>query len=767
MKDKTVLPGGDIQAQVEIVSKTTLTYGMSFALKEGSAAGAVIDELLDEKTASIPLVGQRTLSLGTITFSPDAVLTIHLNKFGVYQNEGLYIGVFDTATAIAHFYGLGDLAAGQQEFETGSIDAALSLVSLLTGAGFDSAGFAEQFSRLDYDGVFKTFGQMMVATPADFSDFLLSIYDITVSPVDISELGKLLIQGLPVASLRPMVYDYLQRPGEVQVDILGINQGANVDVILTIDTSDSMYPECLCYPDNPDGEDRIGAAKTAAKTFIDQMRGGDSVGVVSFGAQAVTNYALTPVTTESRMAAKNGVDAIYSIDSTSIGAGLRAAFDNYQAHGNPENAHSILLISDGYENYAPYASSVIPDLQNSQIAVYSIGLGNTADAKLLQTIATSTGGTYTFSPTPADLAAIYNRLAGKISGKQMVISGEDAISPGITGTKTALIGTREATFTVTWDDPAIEAGVTLIDPSGRVIDSSTPGSDSSVTHFTGPGITSYRITGPETGAWTLQIYSPADAGGDLHYFYSVNELTDLRMDVYANANLILPGEPIMVYAMLYNDQGLVSGADVTARVEPAGGLIELVDDGTSGDAASSDGIYTGRYENTAAAGNYKFLVDASRDDFTRQADITVVAALHLPQETDIWAVYHDGPPTLTSSGTVNFNIVYGNGGPNSIRDITVLETIPGGFTLESSSLGAPEKTADNRVYWKIDSLAAHTFESFSITLKKNTDFVFGGTVNNRLNIYPLNRGSDANVENNLLQMPVYRIYTSAMPVILR
>jgi len=765
--NKTVLPGGDIQADVEIVAKTALTYGMSITLERGTATGFAIEKFLNVKTVSIPLVGKRSLSLGRITFSPDAQLVIKLNKFGMYPDEEMYIGVFDLSTAITLFTGFGYLATTVKEFEDGCIDAALGLVSLLKNVGFDAATFATQLYRGDFNGALQTLGKMMAAIPESFSKFLVDQYKIEVPASTIKGLGDFLDKGMPIISVLPLMYDLVQKPREAQVEIQGVSQGSSaVDVMVTIDSSPSMYSDCYCYPDNPDGEDRIGPAKLAAKTLIDQMQAGDSIGVVSFGGYATLNYPLTAVTSETQTAAKNAIDSIYSINATSIGAGLESALNDYLIHGNPDNSHSILLISDGYENSYPYASNILPQLQSNDISVYSVGLGNTADASLLQSIATSTGGTYTFSPTPADLTAIYNRLAGKISGQQMVTSGEGDLLPGQTNSEQALIGTRSATFAVSWDNLTAGIDFSLLTPSGNVIDSDSPSFDAAVEYFETMGFAFYRIIAPETGSWIINVNSPVETTGEIHYTYTVSESTDLKMEAYASTNLIRPHEPVMINAMIYNSQGLITGANVNAEVDPSGDELAFYDDGTNGDAVAGDGIYSGIYHNTDETGNYRFFINASSSDFTRQAEVTVVVSNDATSIADLWVSHDDLPRSTLTMDQFSYTIVYGNSGPNSVENAIISEYLPDGFTFVSSSLGNPSVITESQIDWTIDYIPAYTSLSFTITLKAKPDTLLARDVTNTVSLSNPTSTTDAYTENNRSVMTANINYSVQLPLII-
>ncbi|HEX3034049.1 MAG TPA: vWA domain-containing protein, partial [Thermodesulfobacteriota bacterium] len=420
-------------------------------------------------------------------------------------------------------------------------------MEILKNAGLDAAAFTVQLQRGDYLGALQTLGHMMTLIPEAFANFILDEYGFNVSTSQISSFGTILNKGLPVIGALPVLIDLFRKPqsAEIIVRAVGAN-GGNVDVVLLIDSSPSMYSGCNCPPDNPNGEDRIGPAKEAAKTFIDLMKLGDQVGVVSFGGYSQVRYNLGTVNETTKADAKAAVNNIAEISSTSIGAGLEKALSEFLNRGNALHSHAIILISDGYENTSPYANSILPGIKEAGIAIYSIGLGDTADAALMQHLATETGGTYSFAPSPQDLSVIYNRLAGKVAGQQQVTSGQGSILPGQTDIYEALIGTREATFTITWANPEFDIDLTLTSPSGRVIDQNVAEIDPAIEYVEESSYEFYRIVTPETGVWALQVNNPCLTQSDITYNYTVNESTDLKLDGYANADLVLPGEPIVI-----------------------------------------------------------------------------------------------------------------------------------------------------------------------------------------------------------------------------
>lgn len=172
-------------------------------------------------------------------------------------------------------------------------------------------------------------------------------------------------------------------------------------------------------------------ARANAKRFIDLMSIGDSVGVVSFADpspdpdatpfadRARVDLALTPLTPASLVQAHDGIDALAFSGWTSLGAGLQAAAGQLASGATARDA--IVLLSDGYENRAPWTGDVLATLP-AGLPVHTVALGSQSDIPLLQHIASETGGSFHLSPTSLELYEIYNQIRADASDDDLVFN---------------------------------------------------------------------------------------------------------------------------------------------------------------------------------------------------------------------------------------------------------------------------------------------------------------------------------------------------------
>ncbi len=419
---------------------------------------------------------------------------------------------------------------------------------------------------------------------------------------------------------------------------------SNVQVALVLDRSGSMG--WYGYLD---------AAKTAAKSFVDLMNLNDWVAVTSFDHTPSINFPFTQLTTQQiKTNAKNAINSIALGGATSVGAGMQIA-QNQLNNGNTGQTQGMILLSDGYENSAPWVSAVLPTIP-ANTDIYTIALGPDSDQGLLNNIASSTGGFYSFSPNTSRLSLIYNTINANVTGQQTLAWFNGLIAQGQNLFQQAIIdaGAVFTNFSLTW--PGSDLDLVLTAPNGIIIDHNVTDPDISFT--SGDTYETYTIQNPLPGQYTLTI-TGVSVSGQEDYNLTVGGESQLTMHVALNKNTYGINEPILVTAQLSDAGTPVTGATVSANVtnptptgyvpaaklsitEPGAGKLltyhrvdenhgqyldpskqmyyaystnlsslPLFDDGAHGDGLANDGIYGNFYSNTGVAGSYLFDVTAT------------------------------------------------------------------------------------------------------------------------------------------------------------
>jgi len=195
------------------------------------------------------------------------------------------------------------------------------------------------------------------------------------------------------------------------------------DIMLAVDISLSMNVLDLSTKENP--KTRLDVTKEVVTKFAKQ-RHGDRLGLILFGEHA---YLQVPMTFDSfgLTSMLNNAAPGMAGQSTAIGDAIGIAVR--ELRDRPDNSRLLVLLTDGADT-----SSSIPPIQAAKIAqqynirIYTIGIGTKGlvpypdvngkitmietvmDEKLLQDIASITGGQHFLASDNATLEKIYNDI---------------------------------------------------------------------------------------------------------------------------------------------------------------------------------------------------------------------------------------------------------------------------------------------------------------------------------------------------------------------
>ncbi|HET9093964.1 MAG TPA: VWA domain-containing protein [Solirubrobacteraceae bacterium] len=172
---------------------------------------------------------------------------------------------------------------------------------------------------------------------------------------------------------------------------------------------------------------RLGAAKHAANTFIDQLPGSARVGVVAFSTSPDT--AQQPQTNHA--AARTAVDSQQANGGTATGPALLLALQLLHGAQRHHPPSAIVLLSDGAANIGISPVLAAEKARQEHIPIYTVALGTpygvlnegifgTAvpvppDPQLMQQIAQTSGGRAFDAQTENHLSSIYTTLGRELS----------------------------------------------------------------------------------------------------------------------------------------------------------------------------------------------------------------------------------------------------------------------------------------------------------------------------------------------------------------
>ncbi|MCK4303685.1 MAG: VWA domain-containing protein, partial [Candidatus Eisenbacteria sp.] len=289
--------------------------------------------------------------------------------------------------------------------------------------------------------------------------------------------------------------------------------------------------------------DKMTTAKAGGRLFVDLTRDTDELGVSSYADSPSVNYNIALMAAANKTAAKTAIDALSVTGSTNIGGGLLTSLTMITGQGDPVSNEVIILLSDGQHNTGTHPNDVIPALQARGVTVYTIGLGAGADAALMSSIASQTGGNYYFAAGTAGLQAHFNSIFTDMRNDGMITKLSEDIAAGGTNTHTAYVDAYttvagETTFVLSWTSGDLD--LTLKRPDGTVVGDS----DADVTmHMKDTQSELYRMSNPATGDWTMVVTSNVQTSYDLQVSSvsssNVSVATTTDKESYTTAERIL------------------------------------------------------------------------------------------------------------------------------------------------------------------------------------------------------------------------------------
>lgn len=226
-------------------------------------------------------------------------------------------------------------------------------------------------------------------------------------------------------------------------------------VILTMDVSGSMRAEDL-------KPNRIEAAKSAARAFVEKQPAGVRTGVVSFS----DNAFLVQAPTDDKDAVIAAINRLTPQRGTAIGHALLTSLDAIFEEANIESGLPIsstaptptptpvppgvyepgviVLLSDGESNQGPRPVDIVEQVAARGVRVYTVGIGSLEgtvlrvqgrsirtrlDELTLKRVAEATDGAYYNASTEQDLRAIYENLSAHLVFRKQ----ETEVTAGFTG----------------------------------------------------------------------------------------------------------------------------------------------------------------------------------------------------------------------------------------------------------------------------------------------------------------------------------------------
>ena len=180
--------------------------------------------------------------------------------------------------------------------------------------------------------------------------------------------------------------------------------------MLVIDISGSM-----------DKNNKIGAAKEAARAYVNGMRAGDQAGLITYDTQV---YTVQPVTSDIPTL----VSAIDALETGSDTAMYNALIEAEKALESVSDRKAIIVLTDGMDNQSSNSlEDVINGIGESGLSISAIGFGDTTasgqeglDEANLRALAEGAGGQYAFAADAQTLSTLYQQYGQSLQSEYAI-----------------------------------------------------------------------------------------------------------------------------------------------------------------------------------------------------------------------------------------------------------------------------------------------------------------------------------------------------------
>lgn len=183
-----------------------------------------------------------------------------------------------------------------------------------------------------------------------------------------------------------------------------------VTTMLVIDISGSM-----------EKNDKIGAAKNAAKTYVSQLRPGDQAGIIAFDTQV---HNVQPVTSDIA-ALTSAIDSLKPGSDTAM---YNALIEAEKSLESVSGRKAIILLSDGLDNQSQATvDDVVNGVGQGGLSISAIGFGDPSgsgqfgiDEAGLKDLTQRTGGQYAYATDAATLSALYQQYGQSLQSEYAI-----------------------------------------------------------------------------------------------------------------------------------------------------------------------------------------------------------------------------------------------------------------------------------------------------------------------------------------------------------
>ena len=202
----------------------------------------------------------------------------------------------------------------------------------------------------------------------------------------------------------------LMQPVDVQGGGEAVGEVIPVTTMLVMDISGSM-----------DKNDKLAAAKEAAKSYVSQMRSEDQAGLITYDTQV---YTIQPITAD-KAALTSAIDGLETGSDTAM---YNALIEAEEALETASGRKAIIVLTDGLDNKSQSTlEDVIAGIGESGLTVSAIGFGDVGtvgqaglNEPALRSLAEQAGGIYGYATDSEALKGLYQQQSRVLQSEHRI-----------------------------------------------------------------------------------------------------------------------------------------------------------------------------------------------------------------------------------------------------------------------------------------------------------------------------------------------------------
>jgi uncharacterized protein YegL/soluble cytochrome b562 len=202
------------------------------------------------------------------------------------------------------------------------------------------------------------------------------------------------------------------------------NKRPPIDICMVVDRSGSMAGA------------KLNLVKEAMTFVVENLQPEDTMSIVTYDTTVNVPLEVTKTDKSGKEKAQKAIEAIEVGGSTDLCAGLLRGLDLMKGRKNPHEVSSVLLLTDGLANHGITSVDEMTrqmDKKNVKgCTVFTFGVGQDHDGKMLRTLAENGHGLYYFLKDPENIPVSFADCLGGLSSVvaqniSLKISGNEGV----------------------------------------------------------------------------------------------------------------------------------------------------------------------------------------------------------------------------------------------------------------------------------------------------------------------------------------------------